>query len=136
MTSDARALLGELLAGGRRVDDLDPAAAAELLVELTVLQARLAARIRASGPAAAKPESGGTPDRLIAPRDAADALGVTVRWLYRHADELPFTRRLSRKTLRFSEAGLNNWITASRGGRGPNRGRMSTIATRGRLMGK
>lgn len=48
-------------------------------------------------------------DRLLPPEEAAPLLGVTVKWLYRHAKRLPFTRRLSRKALRFSEAGLRRW---------------------------
>ena len=48
-------------------------------------------------------------DRLLKPEEAARMLNVTPRWLYRHAKKLPFTRRLSRKALRFSEAGLLRW---------------------------
>jgi predicted DNA-binding transcriptional regulator AlpA len=51
-------------------------------------------------------------DRLLSPKEAAEILGQDVRWLYRHANELPFTRRISRKNLRFSEAGLRRWIAA------------------------
>jgi predicted DNA-binding transcriptional regulator AlpA len=50
-------------------------------------------------------------DRLLTPQEAAQLLGVTVRWLYRRADKLPFGRRLSRKTLRFSEAGLRRYLS-------------------------
>lgn len=45
-------------------------------------------------------------DRLLTAEQAAPMLGVTVRWLYDHARTLPFAKRLSRKCLRFSEAGL------------------------------
>jgi predicted DNA-binding transcriptional regulator AlpA len=45
-------------------------------------------------------------DRLLTPSEAASLLNVSPRWLYRHAKNLPFTRRLSPKALRFSEAGL------------------------------
>jgi predicted DNA-binding transcriptional regulator AlpA len=53
-------------------------------------------------------------DRLLTAEEAAAMLGVTVRWLYRHAAKLPFTRRISRKNLRFSERGLRNWIAAKK----------------------
>ena len=53
-------------------------------------------------------------DILLAPEEAATILGVNSRWLYRHADKLPFTRRISRKNLRFSEAGLPRWIAAKK----------------------
>jgi predicted DNA-binding transcriptional regulator AlpA len=49
------------------------------------------------------------PERLLTPTEAAARLGTTVQWMYRHAGSLPFTRRLSRKVLRFSEAGLQRW---------------------------
>ena len=51
-------------------------------------------------------------ERLLGPPEAAALLGVTVTWLYRHAGQLPFTRRLSRKALRFSVAGLRRWLAA------------------------
>jgi excisionase family DNA binding protein len=50
-------------------------------------------------------------DTLLTTEKAAELMGVTPRWLYRHAGKLPFTRRISRKNLRFSEAGLRRWIT-------------------------
>jgi predicted DNA-binding transcriptional regulator AlpA len=53
-------------------------------------------------------------DRLLTPTEAAAVLNVTPRWLYRHAKRLPFTRRLSRKALRFSEAGLSRWQATRR----------------------
>jgi len=50
------------------------------------------------------------PDRLLKVREAATRLGVSARYLYGHADELPFTKRLSPKALRFSEQGLERWL--------------------------
>jgi hypothetical protein len=56
------------------------------------------------------------PDRLLTAEEAAAILGQAghkgVRWMYRHAAKLPFTRRISRKNLRFSESGLRLWIAA------------------------
>lgn len=49
-------------------------------------------------------------DRLLAVAEAAELLGVTSQWLYRHAKELPFTCSLSRKCLRFSRAGILHWL--------------------------
>jgi hypothetical protein len=48
-------------------------------------------------------------DRLLTAEEASAILGVTPRWLYRHARRLPFSRRLSRKVLRFSAVGLRKW---------------------------
>ena len=56
-----------------------------------------------------------TTDRPLTATEAAALMNVTPRWLYRHAAKLPFTRRLSRKNLRFSEAGIRRWlVTKSR----------------------
>ncbi len=53
-------------------------------------------------------------DHLLTPEEAGRMLGVTPRWLYRHAKRLPFTRRISRKVLRFSEAGLRRWLATKK----------------------
>jgi excisionase family DNA binding protein len=49
-------------------------------------------------------------DRLLTPQQAAELLGVTMRWLYRRSGKLPFARRLSRKTLRFSDSGVRRYL--------------------------
>lgn len=51
-------------------------------------------------------------ERLLTPDEAAEILHVDKDWLYRHAKQLPFTRRLSRKKIRFNEAGLRRWLQA------------------------
>lgn len=79
-----------------------------LLGQLEILKAALLARtLPSNGKASlpAPPEA----DRLLTPEETAERLGISRRWLYRHSDTLPFTRRLSRKALRFSEAGLRKW---------------------------
>ena len=50
------------------------------------------------------------PDRLLTAAEAAGVLGVSRRWLYTRASQLPFARHLSPRTLRFSETGLRRWI--------------------------
>src|SRR5439155_16831671 len=50
------------------------------------------------------------PDRLLTADEAAGVLGVNRKWLYRRASQLSFVRRLSYRTLRFSEAGLRRWM--------------------------
>jgi excisionase family DNA binding protein len=49
-------------------------------------------------------------DDLLTVDEAAEVLRVSPRWLYRHARHLPFTRKLSRKVLRFSRSGINRWL--------------------------
>jgi excisionase family DNA binding protein len=52
----------------------------------------------------------GAGHELLTINEAAALLRVTPRWLYRHARKLPFTRKLSRKVLRFSRVGLERWL--------------------------
>lgn len=82
----------------------------KMIVQLSVNELR---RIIAEEIAAALHNGGGgapEKDRLLTPEEAAEMLGQNVRWLYRRASNLPFTRRLSRKSLRFSEKGLRRWL--------------------------
>lgn len=68
------------------------------------------ATVNGNGTAKALP----APTRLLTARDAAPLLGVSVRWLYRHAGTLPFARRLSDRAVRFEEAGLLTWLERRR----------------------
>ena len=61
-----------------------------------------------------KPSVESHEDHLLTVDEAAKVLAVERTWLYRHADKLPFTRKLSTGTLRFSSNGLQRWM-ASRG---------------------
>lgn len=49
-------------------------------------------------------------DRWLSPVEAAACTGVTRRWLLAHADEIPGMKRLSRKTIRFSERQLRRFL--------------------------
>ncbi len=53
-------------------------------------------------------------DRLLSPEEAAAEFGVTKRWLLEHANEIPGVRRLSRKTVRFSERALRRHLNGMR----------------------
>lgn len=55
-----------------------------------------------------------TADRLLDVETAAVRLGVTAAWLYRHWREIPTAVKLGRRTLRFSEAGLERYLAARR----------------------
>ena len=76
-----------------------------ILEELRAVDGTAAAPAGAAAP---------TPDRLLTIQDAAALLGVTSRWLYRRANTLPFMRRLSRRALRVSQAGLERWMERRR----------------------
>ena len=50
------------------------------------------------------------PERLLTPAAAAERFGVTKRWLLDHANDIPGVKRLSRKTIRFSERRLARYL--------------------------
>ena len=54
------------------------------------------------------------PDQLLTPAAAAERFGVTKRWLLAHANDIPGVRRLSRKTIRFSERRLARYLDRTR----------------------
>jgi predicted DNA-binding transcriptional regulator AlpA len=99
-----------LLADPDRLADVPLELVPALIGETATLQARLWARLQAGtapGPVPAAGKSGAAdPDRLLTVKEAGKLLGVADRWMYRHADRLPFTRRLTEGTLRFSLRGL------------------------------
>jgi hypothetical protein len=102
----------ELARDPQRVGDVPRSAVPSLMAQVAALQVALAARL-ASNPDLSEARSVTTnpeAEHLLTPQEAAASLGVTVTWLYRHASTLPFTRRLSRKALRFSETGLQRWL--------------------------
>lgn len=96
-----------------RVATLTPSEAASALFELGALRAALTARARdeLQQATATQPD----PERLLNPAQAAERLGVTLRWLYRNAKRLPFTRKLTGRTLRFHEQGLAKYIRDRKG---------------------
>lgn len=85
-----------------------------LLGELERVRARLWQRLleprvsTATSTRSTTPTS--TPDRLLTAAEAASLLGVNRRWIYDHADQIPGTRRLSARCLRFSERKLRRWF--------------------------
>ncbi len=114
MTPEARGLILTVLDAPERASEVPPESVPGLLLQLASLQAVLLARLavpsNGSGHAPVPPQD----DRLLTAEEAAPILGMTPRWLYRHARHLPFARRLSRKALRFSESGLRRYMAARR----------------------
>jgi len=49
-------------------------------------------------------------DRLLTVGEASQVLGVKRGWLYRNHAQLPFTRVLGRRNVRFSEAGVQEYM--------------------------
>ncbi len=115
----------------RSVSSIAPVAGLTSLIAAYERRAEEADRVNASAPLGplyramleelrALTEARGEPspvevgDRLLAVAEAAELLGVTPQWLYRHAKALPFTCSLSRKCLRFSRAGILHWLKTRR----------------------
>jgi hypothetical protein len=90
----------------------DPGDDGRMVVAMSVVELRalIAEEIRAALQNCGAPMA--EKDKLLTPEQAAEILGQSVRWVYRHASQWPFARRLSRKCLRFSEKGLRLYATA------------------------
>lgn len=103
--------LAALVTDPERVADIDPAAIPAIVGEMEALRARLWVRLQTPPRVGVTPEpaSNGGPDTLLKVDEAAARLGVSKRWMYRKADSLPFTKRLTGGTLRFSARGLERW---------------------------
>jgi predicted DNA-binding transcriptional regulator AlpA len=76
----------------------------DLIAQVEGLKARLYARLAATSPTPAAPR-----DRLLNVKEAAQKLGRSADWLYRHGSEVPFVVRDGR-LLRFSEQGIEEYI--------------------------
>lgn len=72
-------------------------------------QAQAVALARLTRPPAPVGEAPG-PVRLLGLDEAERLTGMTRRWLLRHTRGLRFRRDLSRKAVRFEEAGLLRWL--------------------------
>lgn len=104
--------LATLAADPARIADVQPDQVPELVGACAAIQAALLLRLHT--PAAAPPQAAAGPDQLLDVAEVADRLGVSKRWVYRRADKLPFTRRLTSGALRFSERGLERYQAGKR----------------------
>jgi excisionase family DNA binding protein len=80
----------------------------DLMGELEVIRATALLRISSAMP------STQTRDELITVEQAAERLGLSTDYLYRHSKQLPFTRRVGRK-LMFSSLRIDAYIRQNRG---------------------
>lgn len=88
-----------------------PALVAEVASEqaaLSAIQGVPTARLLVTPPAH---DSSADTDRLLTAEAVAHLLGVTKRWVQRRARRQPFARRISVRSVRYSEAGLRRWMT-------------------------
>jgi predicted DNA-binding transcriptional regulator AlpA len=102
--------LAEIISHPEKLAQIPRESIPPLMLQIASLQNALAARLLESPQKyAADPTE---PDTLLSAEQVAPLLSVTPHWLYRHWKQLPFARRLSRRTLRFSEVGLRKWQSA------------------------
>ena len=114
MSGECGVSLDALLADPSRATQLSPEEAVALLGSLATLQVALLRTACSPAEAQHRKVEGPEQDRMLGVEEAAQVLGVTKRWLYRHAKQLPFTRPISRKIVRFSQSGIARWLAAKR----------------------
>ena len=112
--TDRAALLASLLSDPSGATRVPREEAVALLVALATLQVALLTAASCPAGATSRAVERSDQDRMLDVEEAAALLGVTPRWLYRHARELPFTRPISRKIVRFSRAGIQRWLASRR----------------------
>jgi predicted DNA-binding transcriptional regulator AlpA len=78
------------------------------LTRLAALQSQVAARLMATpAPEPAADE----PDRWLTTAQVAERLQCSLKHIYRHQKSWPFAKKLSAKQWRFSERGLEKWLS-------------------------
>ena len=90
--------------------------AAELMPDgasVTIPREALIDALTGPEPALPTPEPRQDGDRLLTAAEAAERLGVDKRWLYEHADDLPFRRKLSDRCTRYSEKELERYMSGA-----------------------
>ena len=112
MSAELEGLLRTLLAGLSKLDALAPEQERALVATLRAIVGEPQPHRPTTDPASTAPAW--SADNLLTIDEAAAMLRVSPRWLYRHATTLPFSRKLSRKVLRFSRAGIARWLATRR----------------------
>jgi hypothetical protein len=99
----------------------DPSAAVGLPpVALAALHLQCTAALSAIGLAwatagqSAQSTSDTADDQMLTVDEAASILRCERRWIYRHANTLPFVRRLSPRSLLCSRKGVERWLATRR----------------------
>ena len=94
--------------------ELDRVIAAASPAERPALVVQLAARLAAAGAGLVALEKGnGVPDEAVDIEEAARRLGMSPRYLYRHASKLPFVVRQGRRVT-CSSAGITAFLRERR----------------------
>jgi predicted DNA-binding transcriptional regulator AlpA len=105
--------LDELVGDPGRAAALSPESAVALLASCAVAQSALIGRLLSPATAHAAPDDP-PEDRLLDVHEAAQRLGTSTDYLYRHSSKLPFTIRVGSR-LRFSARGIDRFIRTRQG---------------------
>jgi excisionase family DNA binding protein len=106
--------LDELGEDPGRAGALSAEVATALLARCAVAQSALVGRLLAIPVNASSVTDGGGEDRLLDVEEAAQRLGTSQDYLYRHSRKLPFTVRVGSR-LRFSSRGIERFIRMREG---------------------
>jgi len=109
--------LAWLIASPEQAAEVNPADIPDLLGALETVRARLWTRLNTPALPETQGKGSDASDRLLDAKEAAERLGVKPKWMYSHADTLPFTLRIGERTVRFSEKGLQRWMEKKRASR-------------------
>ncbi len=112
--TDRAALLDRLLADPSKAGALPLDEAVALLGQMSAVQSMLLARIVAANHAPEVGRHAASGNDMLTAAEAAQRTGMSERWLYAHAGDLPFARRVSARAVRFSACGLERWLAAQK----------------------
>jgi predicted DNA-binding transcriptional regulator AlpA len=112
MSGDLELLLRDLVSDPVRLRVLPPEQEQTVVASLRAALGGESPSLPAATPAVVPPAC--SEADLLTVLEAAVMLRVSRRWLYRHAKQLPFARKLSPKVLRFSRAGALKWLEKQR----------------------
>lgn len=117
MSTELDALLRQLLADPAKLGAITPEQERAIVASLRAVVAVESPPLSSPAPVNAAPASSAPPwseGDVLTIDEAASMVKLSKRWLYRHAKALPFARKLSRKVLRFSRAGITRWLATKR----------------------
>jgi hypothetical protein len=97
---------------GSWMEEVSPDQIPAAIAQLAAAQSTLAARMMVAAAKSTKRQEEET--NWLSVEEAAAKIGRSPRWFYRKAKSLPFLKRLSRKVLLVSEAGMMRWVESQK----------------------
>lgn len=97
--------ISDIISNPKKIEEIDAEHAQQLLAQIASIQPLLMVKaFKASG----RPNA--IPDELLTVDQACARLKCEKNWLYKKAKELPFTKMLGERQLRFSSKGIERYI--------------------------